>query len=151
MPNKNYERGRASEYRTQRELEALGYQTTRTAGSHGAADVIAWNECHTRYVQCKTYLKRTGTYTDDLKKMSLMILPPNSQVELWVRKIGQKGWQTQSITRLRIGSNATLNGRTTDGSTSNIATVSGTLVSKGLSVVSYATPQQAPSGDASKH
>ena len=99
MPNRNYERGRASEYKAQRDLESLGYQTTRTAGSHGAADVIAWNACHMRFVQCKTYVKNKGSYDDDLKKIDSLILPPHSQAELWVRRIGQQGWESQEVLR----------------------------------------------------
>ena len=41
MPNRNYLKGRAKEYRTMRKYEKLGYICLRTAGSHGFADIIA--------------------------------------------------------------------------------------------------------------
>lgn len=40
MPNLNYTRSRAKEYKTLHDLEAKGYFAIRTAGSHGIADVI---------------------------------------------------------------------------------------------------------------
>lgn len=93
MPNKHYLRGRASEYRVQRELESEGFETIRTAGSHGVADVIAWNGHLVRFIQVKTFTtKKVPTFKDDVEKISAMTLPPNSQVELWIRKIGSKGW-----------------------------------------------------------
>jgi hypothetical protein len=100
MPNKNYIRGRASEYKCQRDLETLGYQTARTAGSHGAADVIAWNKTHIRFIQCKTFKTNQGSYSADLKKIESLLLPPSSQAELWTRKIGQKGWHSQDVLRV---------------------------------------------------
>ena len=36
-----YAKGRRAEYKTMRVLEAAGYTTLRTAGSHGVADVVA--------------------------------------------------------------------------------------------------------------
>lgn len=48
-----YVAGRRAEYRTQRVLEAAGYETVRTAGSHGVADVIAWNGIAVRFIQVK--------------------------------------------------------------------------------------------------
>lgn len=41
MPNSNYNRGRAYEYRAKKELEAQGYSVIRAAGSHGPFDLIA--------------------------------------------------------------------------------------------------------------
>lgn len=41
MPNKNYLRGRAYEYKAKKYLEEQGYTVVRTAGSHGPWDLIA--------------------------------------------------------------------------------------------------------------
>lgn len=41
MPNINYLRGRAHEYRLKDKLEKEGYIVFRTSGSHGIADLIA--------------------------------------------------------------------------------------------------------------
>ena len=95
-----YERGRDAEYRTINELRANGYDAVRTAGSHGAADVIAWNGEHIRFVQCKTWLNREGDYTADIQKLMDMRLPPGSQSELWARRVGQRGWAVQRVVRV---------------------------------------------------
>lgn len=45
MPNKNYVKGRAKEYKICKELRAAGYDIVqRTAGSHSPIDVIAINK-----------------------------------------------------------------------------------------------------------
>lgn len=54
MPNRNYQAGRALEYKTAADLEANGYTIVcRAAGSHGRADVIAQKPGELLYVQCK--------------------------------------------------------------------------------------------------
>ena len=53
LVNKNYMSGRRFEYQTMKILEKNGYTALRTAGSHGFADVIAFNEEHVRFIQCK--------------------------------------------------------------------------------------------------
>lgn len=95
-----YERGRDAEYRTINELRADGYDAVRTAGSHGAADVIAWNGVHVRFIQCKTWVSRVGDYRADIQKLEDMRLPPGSQCELWARQIGQRGWAVQRVVRV---------------------------------------------------
>ena len=76
-----YASGRRAEYRAQRILEAAGYETARMAGSHGYADVIAWNGQQVRFIQVKrgtgrlTPLKREG--------FTAMALPANCTRELW--------------------------------------------------------------------
>ena len=54
MPNKNYQAGRRFEYESMRRWEAKGYETMRTAGSHGAFDVVAvrWDR-KPELIQCK--------------------------------------------------------------------------------------------------
>lgn len=56
MPNSNYIKGRAKEYKVMKRLRDEGYDiVARTAGSHGAFDVIAINK-ETRdikLIQCK--------------------------------------------------------------------------------------------------
>lgn len=51
--NRNYQNGRAAEYRVVKILEATGYTAVRSAGSHGCADVIAWNTQGLRLIQVK--------------------------------------------------------------------------------------------------
>ena len=58
MPNRNYNNGRAREYRLMRKLEAEGYTCFRTAGSHTKVDILAfkygspWFPC-VRLIQSK--------------------------------------------------------------------------------------------------
>lgn len=91
----NYTRGRTTEYKAVNELKKLGYQATRTAGSHSPFDVIAWNNQEIRFIQ----LKRTKTHpTKQLienakKKMSLPNLPCVFR-ELWIWK-DHEGWITK--------------------------------------------------------
>jgi Holliday junction resolvase len=85
MPNKNYESGRALEYRVCNYWKDLGYEVFRSAGSHKAADVIVFHKYKkprkvpgVLMVQCKTkkkgmtkqqvkdfreYCKTLGTFT----------------------------------------------------------------------------------------
>ena len=58
--NSKYERGRRFEYEVMKMLKELGFETTRTAGSHSPFDVIAWKTNELKkimgivFVQCKT-------------------------------------------------------------------------------------------------
>ena len=58
MPNQNYIRGRALEYKILNDLKAQGYEGLRSAGSHSPVDVIVWNENSTFLIQCKHSKKK---------------------------------------------------------------------------------------------
>lgn len=96
MPTR-YQRGRDNEYRAQRELEADGYTTIRSAGSHGTADVIAWNATSIRFIQIKSFIKRMTDYTKDIAQLTELVTPPNATRELWIRQQGQRGWLEKRI------------------------------------------------------
>ena len=66
MPNKNYQKGRAKEYRLKRKLENQGYIVLRTAGSHGFADLVAisQNKHEIKLIQVKP-----RKYTQKQKKL----------------------------------------------------------------------------------
>lgn len=49
-----YDRGRALEYATMKDLKTNGYETFRSAGSHGIADVLAFKPGQVLFVQAKT-------------------------------------------------------------------------------------------------
>jgi Holliday junction resolvase len=49
----NYKRGRALEYAVQADLQNEGFETLRSAGSHGAADIVAFKPGQVVFVQCK--------------------------------------------------------------------------------------------------
>lgn len=60
MPNKNYVKGRAFEYKVKEVYQQAGYLVFRTAGSHSPADLIAFPplskivEWQPLLIQCKT-------------------------------------------------------------------------------------------------
>ena len=69
MPNRNYNNGRAREYRLMRKLEAEGYTCFRTAGSHTKVDILAMkkgspNIPSVRFIQSK----KTGYLSKQEKK-----------------------------------------------------------------------------------
>lgn len=53
MTNKNYQRGRAFEYRIKQKLEACGFIVLRTSGSHGFADLVALKDSMVYFMQLK--------------------------------------------------------------------------------------------------
>lgn len=77
----NYARGRAAEYRTIRLLEAAGYTCARTAGSHGCADVIAWNAQGWRLIQVKR--GRGGISPLDRETFAQLPVPSGTLKEVW--------------------------------------------------------------------
>lgn len=60
MPNKNYRKGRAAEYRAKRELEKQGWTVHRSAGSHGVDLVCLGTKCDglALYVSVKSGKRR---------------------------------------------------------------------------------------------
>jgi Holliday junction resolvase len=53
-----YNKGRAFEYRVQRDLESRGWWTIRSAGSKGPADIVAIKGGKVLLVQCKANAER---------------------------------------------------------------------------------------------
>jgi Holliday junction resolvase len=69
MPNRNYQRGRAFEYKVKKHYESLGWFVVRAAGSKGPADLLAvpgWDDpaIGVMTIQCKT---RRPTEADKTK------------------------------------------------------------------------------------
>lgn len=64
-------------------LEAAGYQTARTAGSHGLFDIIAWNEVGFIFVQVKSNKDASPAEREALK---LAVVPPNASklIHRWI-------------------------------------------------------------------
>jgi len=76
MPNSNYNKGRAFEYRVKHYYERAGFFCARTAGSHSPADLIAWREVPTSHgvdvvlIQCKRGKKKSyAAAKDELRKI----------------------------------------------------------------------------------
>lgn len=89
MANRNYNRGRAYEYRTIRMLEATGYTAGRSAGSHGIFDVWAFNTMHIRLIQIKAG-PNARMSPADREAFALLPAPANVTKELWSYS-GQRG------------------------------------------------------------
>ena len=53
MPNRNYNSGRAFEYRVQKYLREKGWFVLRSAGSHTVCDLLAIRKGEINLVQCK--------------------------------------------------------------------------------------------------
>lgn len=71
----NYERGRAYEYKSQRALEAAGYETARTAGSHGPWDVAGFSAGGVVLVQVKFNCKPTPA---EIEQFQMYPVPPGT-------------------------------------------------------------------------
>lgn len=91
LGNKNYTRGRITEWRCLAGLVAEGYSGTRAAGSHGCFDLIVWNDEKIRFIQCKREKKGRKkvvspdiAYPSDAAQMRGCITPHNGVKELWV-------------------------------------------------------------------
>lgn len=86
MPNKKYNRGAYYERQTIQRLELENYCCYRMAGSHGAYDVIAYNNNICRLIQVKSTQKRAiyTVYKKDLFNIFSDNVPVNFFKELWV-------------------------------------------------------------------
>lgn len=102
MPPSNYQQGRETEYKAARDLEKEGFTTARMAGSHSSVDLIAWNDQVTKFIQCKSFRQRPGSYKDDIAKLEALALPPHSTAELWVRKVGMRGWLEKRVIKQNL-------------------------------------------------
>lgn len=98
MSPTRYQQGRDAEYRAANELADEDYCSGRFAGSHGDGDVVAWDRTMIRFIQVKTFRgQRVPSYAADIAELAAMTLPPNATAELWVRRVGQRGWHQQLV------------------------------------------------------
>ena len=79
----NYKAGVRAERRSQEVLEAAGYLTSRTAGSHGAFDVIGISVTDIVLVQVKRGRNRPSEA--DVRALRELVVPPNvrTMVHYW--------------------------------------------------------------------
>jgi len=73
MVNKNYQKGRAFEYKIKKAYEKSGYLVFRSAGSHSIADLIAIHPSGlVHLIQCKatTYNKISKKELDNLREVA---------------------------------------------------------------------------------
>ena len=64
-------------------LEALGYDVTRAAGSHGLWDLVATHPTHIRYIQVKANRKPGSVEREAMMEFRC---PANGSREIWVWK-----------------------------------------------------------------
>ena len=89
----NYSNGRRAEWAARDELIKQGYTVTRSAGSKGCIDLVAWNYDGTRLVQVK---KGSGRATPkEREALAAFDIPPHSTVEIWHRESGQ--WEVEKV------------------------------------------------------
>lgn len=83
MSNKHYDKGRRAEYKTMEYLKEDGFNSARTAGSHGIFDIIAWDEIGVRFIQVKIDCQPTSK---EIKKMKATPFPMSRNItkEVWV-------------------------------------------------------------------
>jgi Holliday junction resolvase len=81
MVNKNYIKGRNREYKAMKILEDGGYYCSRSAGSHGMWDIIAFNKNGFRLIQVKCDCAPTALELEEIKNFK--DIPDNTTKELW--------------------------------------------------------------------
>lgn len=87
--NTKYKQGIRREREVCKFLTERGYNVTRSAGSKGAFDVIAYNQLVTRFIQVKNTHSPKMTYTKDIKQIKDTNVSPRSTKELWVFQHGK--------------------------------------------------------------
>lgn len=80
----NYSKGSRTELKIVSFLEDEGYTVTKSAGSKGAFDVIAYNSRVVRFIQSKYTSDANRSYAADIRKMEAADVPPYATKELWI-------------------------------------------------------------------
>jgi len=86
----NYQKGYRMERLACKDLEALGWRTVRTAGSHGPFDVIAWKRDSFLFVQIKNAQVSPKVKAEILDELRELPRLPGVRYELWER--GNHAW-----------------------------------------------------------
>lgn len=81
-------KGSRNERRTIKLLESQGYYCTKSGGSLGMWDIIAFNRNHIRLIQSKTNRPPPKCEMDTMSSFS--IYPPGTTKELWIWKDHQR-------------------------------------------------------------
>jgi len=76
--------GTVWEYACRDYLQAMGLTVLRAAGSHGAADLIAWDEKDVLLIQCKKESVKKS-YGGDVRRLREMVCPKEWRRQLWVK------------------------------------------------------------------
>ncbi len=95
----NYERGVEKERKAQEQLEAVGYEAMRTAGSHGLFDVIGYGATGVRMIQIKRAKKDNDwkhDYENAIEQLKQLPDLPSISREVWVW-VDYQGWRKQEV------------------------------------------------------
>jgi Holliday junction resolvase len=84
LPNRNYEAGRAREYRAMNALKKDGWMVSRSAASHGAVDVFAAKDGRVLLVQVKS--GRARAKKEELEELASWGRSANGDAEVWYYK-----------------------------------------------------------------
>lgn len=97
----NYQRGTRFERSLMKDLNEQGYDTLRTAGSHGAFDVVAFNSDCVIFIQCKvektsptSIISKYKKYKSDIDRIGLTKLPKHAIVKELTVKVDRKKPET---------------------------------------------------------
>lgn len=96
--NKNYQAGRRVEYEVIAHWKEQGYSASRTAGSHGTFDVVAYRyDRKPEFIQCKrtTTLATANRLIKNFKETTTPSLYYHQT--MWVKVKGSKGQLTGTI------------------------------------------------------
>lgn len=97
MPNRNYIRGRAMEYKCMQELTELKFICWRTPGSKSCVDVIAMDINGFKLIQVKRKKSfKGGSYYNksdpNIVKLIELEVPMNCHKEIWIWSDDKKKW-----------------------------------------------------------
>ena len=81
----NYSKGANLERKAKAALESAGYSCVRSAGSHGGADVVAWNQTRLRLIQVKNRPLAPAELRRASDELLAMKCPRNGSREIWQR------------------------------------------------------------------
>ena len=107
MSYTNYTRGVNIEYRLKKEFESKGYFVTRSAGSHGMADLVCVNATEMQLIQIKRTKKAlpinfvNGMFEKDITLLSRLDVPANCSKFLYVY-LDRHGYSIYKIHKDRI-------------------------------------------------
>jgi Holliday junction resolvase len=91
MVNNNYVKGARFERELAKKLELKGFTVFRTAGSHGACDLIAVKEGLISFVQCKASNKRVPASMVRDSFLKLSTLPKQHLFPISLVAVREKG------------------------------------------------------------
>jgi Holliday junction resolvase len=90
----NYNRGAYLERLLMRQLVRAGWDVTRSAGSHGACDLVAWNEKRILLIQVKAF---GAVRPADVENLRQVRCPRNGKRMIYERDGGLVEWKIREV------------------------------------------------------